>query len=356
MSRIISRFLRRRVMNQILGMTVALAALLQVMELLDVTSDILDRGLGVKGIVHYALLRLPSEIVIALPLGVLLGSMTSFHAMARHHEITAMRSGGIGLQRIYLFLVPVALLLAVVQFTLSQTLVPQTETQLKQWMEETDTGDDDKAPDLQWVSTSGGPLAMERHSADGRKMFKLHIFPLDADGQLQGRIRADSAQWDGAQWILHQGSEITLDNAGAKRSNFTDMSWRSNLRPEDVIRLDLAQPHLSSKMLAAVIGGERVGSEPLSYYQTVFFRSFTEPLGLLVMLLLAVPPARALDRGGGGNQMLIALGLGLGFMLCDGLLAALGTGGRMSPLLASLLAPLVFAAIGLIQLKAYDRT
>jgi lipopolysaccharide export system permease protein len=49
--------------------------------------------------------------------------------------------------------------------------------------------------------------------------------------------------------------------------------------------------------------------------------------------------------------LLLALGLGLAFLLCDGFMAALGTSGRVNAALAALAAPVLFAGIGLIQLR-----
>ena len=71
-----------------------------------------DRNLGIAGILHYAVLRLPGELIVALPLAALLGSMSAFYAMARSREITALRSAGVGLRRMLVFLIPVPIVLA----------------------------------------------------------------------------------------------------------------------------------------------------------------------------------------------------------------------------------------------------
>ena len=92
MTRVLGPYLRKRVAVSIIGLLAALTGLMQLLELLDVTTDVLNRNLGVTGIVHYAVLRLPGEMAVALPLAALLGSMSAFYAMARSREITALRS------------------------------------------------------------------------------------------------------------------------------------------------------------------------------------------------------------------------------------------------------------------------
>lgn len=352
---VLGSYLRRRVGLQILALLALLTALMQVLELLDVTTDILDRGLGLRGLLYYALLRTPAELVLALPLAMLLGSMTALYAMARTREITAIRCAGVNMQRMFLALLPLPMVLALAQFVVSQTLVPVTEARLKVWWDETAPAE--KARDPRWVNTRSGPVSFERSSADGRRLEGLRIYTRGQDGLFASRSLAHVAWWTGGGgWRLEQVEELRLVGDQVQRLREAGRDWATNLRPDDVMRLDVLQPHLSSMMLVDVIVGERVGAQPLSYYQTVLFRSFTAPLGAFIMLLLAVPPASALLRSGaGGAGLLVALALGLGFLLCDGLMSALGTSGRVPAAVAALAAPLLFAAIGMAQLKASDR-
>jgi len=354
MNGVLSRYLRGRLSVQVLGLLVALTALMQVLELLDVTTDVLDRGLGLRGLIYYAMLRTPSEIVVALPLAVLLGTVSAFHAMARQHEITAMRAAGVSLGKLYLWLLPVPLLLAVAHFALSQAVLPHAETELKRWWDATTPVEDIEVKPL-WAHTSTGPVSFEHSAPDGRSLRRLRIYEVADDGHLLARISADGAQWRDGRWQLEAVQEFRFADQKIVRTDQDHRLWNSNLRPDDVTRIELARPQLSSIMLADTIAGSRVGTQPLRYYKTVLYRSFTAPLGAFVMLLLAVPSALALPRGGGGGEMLAGLGLGLGFLLCDGLVAALGSGGQLPPLAAALAAPILFITIGLQRLRARDR-
>lgn len=355
MNGVLARYLRRRVGQQVLALVLVLTALMQLLELLDVTTDVLDRDLGVAGLLRYAMLRTPSEVVVALPLAVLLGAMSAFYAMARNHEIVAMRSAGMSLKRLVVLLLPVPLVLAAVQFVLSDRLVPHAEAALKTWWDASAPAEE--TPDPRWVQTRDGPASFERASADGRQLTGLDIYRSGEDGQFSSRIRAGHARWDGRAWVLSEVEEFSVSGQSLRREHQPQRIWQVNLRPDDVMRLDLMQPHLSSIMLVDVISGERVGAQPLSFYQTVLYRSFTAPLAAFIMLLLAVPTARVLARGaGGGSSLLIALGLGLAYLLCDGIMAAMGTSGRLPAALAVAAAPTLFILIGLVQLQICDRS
>ena len=66
----LSKFVRRTVALRILAAAAILLGVLQILDLLDVTTEILDRGLGVSGVAYYAALRLPRLIEQVAPLSV----------------------------------------------------------------------------------------------------------------------------------------------------------------------------------------------------------------------------------------------------------------------------------------------
>ncbi len=353
MRRVLGPYLRRRVAGQIFGLLLALTGLMQLLELLDVTTEVLDRDLGISGLLHYAFLRLPSQLLLALPLAGLLGSMSAFYAMARSREITALRTAGVGLTRVLLYLLPVPVLFALVQFGLSQQLVPRAESSLKAWWDST-VPLESKPPDPQWVRTSNGVVLFERNSADGRLLLDMRIYTRDEQGLLALRTRAERAQWEGNSWQLSGVRDMRVE-PGVAPVQEPLRQWQSNLRPEDVVQLDSAEPHLSSMALADVIGGERVGTRPRSFYETVLLQSYTAPFAVFIMMLLAMPAAIVSERGGGGGRVLLALALGLGFLLVDGIFSAFGTSGRISPAVAATSATLFFAVLGLWQLRSCER-
>lgn len=353
MTGILGSYLRKRVAAQILGLLFALTALIQLFELLEVSTEVLDRGLGFPGVVRYAILRVPAQMEIVLPLAGLLGSMATFHAMARSREITALRSAGIGLGRMTGYLWPVPLMFALLHIALAQKLVPTAEGALKTWWDDAVPLEQREA-DPEWVNTNAGILLFERHSSDGRRLLDVRIFERDAEGQLKLRTRAEEARWQQGSWLLSDAADLTPE-AGVAAPVEAERIWRSNLHPDDVVRLDAAEPHLSSVELAAVLGGERVGTRPLSFYETVLMQSFAAPFTVFIMMLLAIPAALVSERGGGGGRMFIALMLGLGFLLVDGVFSAFGTSGRIGALPAAFTAPLAFAALGLLQLRLCER-
>ena len=350
---VLGSWLRGRVTGQIFGLLLALTGLMQLLELLEISTDPKHK-LGLTGLLHYAMLRIPGVMLLALPLAVLLGSMSAFYAMARSREITALRSAGIGLTRLLVYLLPVPLLFALLQVGLYQWLAPTAEAGLNPLLESTESLEN-RPLDPKWMRTSNGVLLFERHSADGIRLLGVRIYSRDAQGLLTLRTSAKRAEWDGSQWRLSEARDLHVE-PGMAPTRDDWRAWQSNVGPEDVMLLDTSDPHLSSMDLLDVIGGEKVGTRPRSFYQTVFLQSFTAPFSVFIMMLLALPAAIVSERGGGGLRVLLALGLGLGFVLLDGIATAFGKSeAGIPPLLAATVAPLLFAALGFWQLRNCER-
>jgi lipopolysaccharide export system permease protein len=94
---------------RILGAALVLLAVLQILDLLEVTPEIVERGLGFAGILHYAVLRLPRLIDQAAPLAVLSGGIFAFIKLAGESEVVAMRASGVSTYRLLAMALPAAL-------------------------------------------------------------------------------------------------------------------------------------------------------------------------------------------------------------------------------------------------------
>ncbi|MDB5968139.1 MAG: Lipopolysaccharide export system permease protein [Hydrocarboniphaga sp.] len=356
----LASYLRKLLLIQTLGVLIALTALLQLLEMLDVTTDILKRHLGLAGVLHYVGLRTASELVLALPLAMLIGSLFTFYTLARNHELIAIRAAGIRLRSMLGAMVPVALLFAAVQFVVADRIVPVAEARLADWWQATQppdqsNSDDDK--ELSWFRTDDGLVSVEQASRDGQHLQGVTIYRRDAGGGFIGRIRGTKLDWADGHWTLTQMTSMSLLDGGVQRQQEPTALWRSNLRPEDLKRLDTPSLPMSSATLGEVLTGARVGDRPLSYYRTALYHSYAAPFLLMLMLLLALPSTQAVQRGGeGGGSLLIALAAGLGLVLSAGLMASLGQGGRVPPLAAVGLPLVVFAVLGLLWLRHYDRS
>lgn len=339
-------YILKHVGLRIVAATLVLLGVLQILDLLDVTPDIVSRGLGAAGMLHYAVLRLPRLFDQAAPLGVLAGCIFSFMKLAGDSEIVAMRSTGVSTYRILAMTVPAALMVAAIDFTAVEFIAPRTDSALQTWWRSTAPPAPTTAPKPRAFRVGTDLAVAATNDYSGRTLTNVSIYRRDAAGRLVERIKAASATYtrhDG--WRLNAPQFVRFDLAVPQVGQAAAMSWAQSFQPADVQSLFFGDDTISaSSARRALTGGG--AQRPPSYYATRLQRAVATPVASLVMLLLALPVALASFRSSKGAVFVAgSLGAGLLFLVADGLLSALGESGAVSPLLAAWTAPAVFAAL-----------
>lgn len=338
-------YLARLMAVRILSALAVLVGILQILDLLEVTTDILDRKLGAAGVAYYALLRLPRLIEQSAPVAVLAGSLFAFAKLAGDSAVTAMRSTGISAYRITAMAAPAAIVIAVIQLTIGMVVAPATDHMLTEWWRATTPKDPVRVVDP--ITFRVGPeivVALPR-DPDGRSLEKVTIYRRDSAGRLVQRTEAPAAVYQDGGWKLLQPRFETVGAADLAQGEAQEMSWTHGLRPSDVRTLAAGQTTVTpAEARRALAGGLSV--RPRSYYDTQLQRAWAAPVASLVMLLLAAPVALANFRGGGATLMAQCLAAGLLFLVFDGAITALGESGAAPAVLAAWAAPAMFAALG----------
>ncbi|MDB5455486.1 MAG: permease [Caulobacter sp.] len=331
--------------TRILGAAAILLAVLQILDLLEVTTDILDRGLGMGGVIYYAALRFPRLIEQVAPISVLAGGLFAFSQLARENAVIAMRASGVSAYRIVGMAAPAAILVVLIHLGAAQVVAPRTDPMLATWWDATTPAADRKAPQPRAFRVGGDLVTAETASPSGERLNAVKIYRRAADGRLSQLVEASSATHTAAGWRLEapKTARFTVDKA--ELSSASQMIWPLQLRAADVQALfaDNQPPSAASARRALAKGGTE---RPESYYATKLQAAFAGPIAALVMLLLSAPVALANFRSSQGAVLLTGgLAAGLIFLVAQGLLSALGEGGVLSPALAVWSAPAVFAAL-----------
>lgn len=342
----LNRYILRLVTSRIIAAAAVLLGILQILDLMDVTPEILERNLGVLGVAHYALLRLPRLIEQVAPLSVLAGALFAFTQLARDSAVTALRASGMTVYRLTAMAAPAAVLILVVQLLMSQAVAPRTDQALERWWKTT-------APAAQKPKTGPrtfrvGPdvVTARPGDTDGRRLENVQIYRRSIDGRLVQRIKAPAAVYEAGRWTLQTPRFETVGSKGVQDGSAQQMTWPNSLRPRDVRALYSDDPQAAAGSARRALEGG--GSDrSAAFYRMQLQRAWAGPMGALVMLLLAAPVALANFRGGRGATLGVAcLGAGLLFLVIDGLVTALGESGAAPALLAAWAAPAAFAALG----------
>jgi len=341
-------YLSKLFLSRLLASLFGLAAILQLLDLLDRTGAILTRG-GVAAIGLYIALRLPTLLAEMMPLAALLGALLTFMRLAGGLETTAMRAAGLGLWRVLWTLMPACLLVSALQFVLQTEVAPRTERGFADWWAATEPADT-PAPDRVWLRSHGDVAAIDLVSRNGTRLDGLMIVQRMASGALSARLDAHSANYRDGRWTLHDVRIDRPDRDGTEAR--ADLEWPHGPPPANMV--ELARPADSQTLgrLSATLRGHWIGAHGAAYYRTQLQSLIVGLLDPFLMVLLAMPLLLALPRSGVSSlEMMKVLTLGLGMMAAAGLLQALGNAGTLPPVIAAWTATLVFGATGAVRLQ-----
>ena len=331
--------------TRVLGALIVLVSILQVLDLLDVTTDILARKLGVAGVLYYALLRLPSLVAQVAPLAVLAGALFAFTQLARENAVVALRSTGFSAYQLLAAMAPVALAVAVAHLICVQWLGPRADQALAAWWARTTPAAEQTAPGVRSFRVGSDIVTATMGDRGGRRLNAVRIYRRDPRGRLVERLRAQAAVFQGDGWRLAQPTFDTIAPGGVQRGAASEIVWRPGPQPQDVRAIFAGEASLAPGSARRALAGG-VAARPPAFYRTAVQRGWAAPVSAFIMLLLAAPVLLVNFRSGGASTVVTCLGAGLIFMVTDGVFAALAEGGTIPSALGAWGAATIFAALG----------
>ena len=352
MGGVLFRYLSAMLLKRTFATLLVLIGLLQIVDLFDATSQVLERGLGLGGIIKYEFLRMPVMIQQILPVSVLIGALTCFTGLARNSEMAALRATGTTIYRIVALLLPAAALVAVLHFLIADQVSPRAQQAFTTWWNAhppiNATKEELAKTKLKpvWFRTGSFLVYAEGASSDGRRLEKPRIYRRDAGGRMSERVLARDAVFgiDG-RWLLEGAQELDVAPTSVKSALRGQRVWETDLDPADVVSVFWPEEKISAGKALHAITGSRPADKSPAYYATRLQRALAEPLGALVMLLLAAPAALAHQRNNQATLMMFSLAAGLLFLAVDGVLTALGQTNVLPPLLGAWAGPALFTAL-----------
>jgi lipopolysaccharide export system permease protein len=346
MTSIIGRYVGRLLLGRFAILLLGLASLMMLLEFLaDSDQVIASSDHAVRAVGLYMVLRLPGILAELIPVAALLAGLVSFTELARHSELTAIYAGGMSKFRLAGAVLPVALLIGGFQFLIEDQAQPVASRQLRAW----GVGDynpDNEAARQIWLRHGEEILRIGAIDPERAELRDLTIFRRDADGNLIAKIQAARAVAEGDRWMLFDVARSEVASASVETA--ARMPWAGDLDPADLNTLIARPSEMPLIDLLRVLNRPELGSEPLYRYATWLHERLAAPVTTTMLLLLTVALARP-PRGRATQGMLVAIGIGVGFLLWtfDSLVLNFGDLGLLPPVLAAWTPVPVIGAIAL---------
>ncbi|HAY99611.1 MAG TPA: YjgP/YjgQ family permease, partial [Opitutae bacterium] len=169
----------------------------------DTLPDLLDSEAGIRQILFYYSLALPTYLPAILPIAVLVSLLFTMGSLHRNNEIIAMRASGAGLFRISRSLWGAALLLSLLLFYLTASVVPQTVERARTFLDNLEFAAEETEREAREVGLlynlgfdnrkDGRLWFMNRFSERAWLGLGVNVHTRDASGQELSRISAAEA-------------------------------------------------------------------------------------------------------------------------------------------------------------------
>src|SRR5215475_12302758 len=204
LSPVIDRFLGGSFLGPFLVCVAAFSAAYLLGDMFDRFNDLIKYGgLGLLGLEYFAL-KIPLIVTQILPVACLAGVLLGFAILNRSGEVLACQQLGISRLEMAIPVMFVALLIAVFNFVLSETVVPRATRQAK-YLYHVEM----KKRELQsvfsdkriWIRLRSGFASADAYDKKRAELQGVTVYHIAEDYSVKNIVYADSATWNGTQWV-----------------------------------------------------------------------------------------------------------------------------------------------------------
>jgi lipopolysaccharide export system permease protein len=345
-----------------------------------------EKHLTFGDMAEYYAVTLPEILVtVVIPVSFLLALLYALTNHSRYHELTAMRTAGVGLWRLSLPYFGVALFLGLAVLAMNELLVPPSADRAEEIKQRHDPNPASRV----WISklnfhneAEGRAWSIDKYNRATSEMIFAVISFDQPDGSfrcikaergiytnrqwvlsnVEGWIQTNG-QWelsDVEDWLAHTASPTKTNRPAGQKSlavlalslSETPAWIRSELkvralRPEDAAR----KPQLSIREILDYLRlHPRLSKAQRAKLMTQFQCRLAEPFTCLAVVLIALPFGARAGRHNVFAGVASSLFICFGYFILQRIAMGLGVAGTLSPYLAAWLPNLLLGLTGLVLL------
>ncbi len=360
---ILFRYLAKEIAVATAFLLLALLALFALFDLIRELGELGKGGYGLKAALLYVTLSQPAHVVVIFPVAALLGTLYAISRLSTQSELTVMRASGLSLGRLAMLAAFIGAIFSVIIFAFGEFIAPAAETLAKKTrLSATTSVVASKFRSGFWVKDERSFINIQNVTSD-TELIKLRIFEFDQSFRLQSiRVAASAKYAENNRWTLSDVELTTFEggtqNSRARIVKSATLDWASAITPNLLSVLKVKPEEMSIGNLSAFIDHLRDNKQNSTRYEVALWSKVFQPIGVIIMMLLAIPFAIQSTRAGGVGAMLV-LGtmVGIGAYFLNQLLGHLTVLNDWSPIVIAaspLLAFFLIAAVLLIR-KEYPK-
>jgi LPS export ABC transporter permease LptG/LPS export ABC transporter permease LptF len=365
---ILDDYVLRSFVGYLLLILSSLLVLFLIFTYFELLSDIVRKKIPFLTQLEYLVNFVPSVLYLITPLAVLLTVLVMFGLMQKTNEITAMKATGVSIYRTVVPILVIAAALAGGLFLLDQWYLPYANKRVETLRNQIKgkPAQTYLRPDRKWIfgeskKKANGDQAnrkiyyYEAFDPDRNVFGSVSAFELDPHSfQMVKRVYAARARWaeqlqkwtfeNGWQrtWATSPAGDIQEDLRKFDVSTFAELNEPPNYFKKEVLQSE----EMNYEELRRYINDLQTAGFDVVRLRVQLQKKIAYPLITLVMAILAVPFALSGGRRGALSGVVVALVIGVGYFLTQGLFEAMGNVSQLPPLIAAWSPDLIFGLAG----------
>ena len=321
--------------------------------LFDIADLIIEKGVSLWVVSKLFFYKLPSVVILTLPMSCLLSTLLSFGRLSANSELIALKASGVAFQRILRPVIIAAFAIGALALIFNETVVPLAN----------------RAADniMRYEVAQKKPSFLKeriflRDESGGRLNRVIYISVLKPrmgtmreilvqefeKGHLRRITTADDGIWENGQWTLHNGEVFDVEQNGTVKSlyRFKNQNISLNLNPSEVAKASRNPQDMGIFDLAEHIKLLRIQGANTLPLRVMYHLRLAVPWATVVLALvgsaLGVRPQRTGPGIGFGLSIVIVFAYYVVMSMCR----ALGQAGTLLPVIAAWLPNVAFLVFG----------
>ncbi|MFQ5829262.1 MAG: LPS export ABC transporter permease LptF [Candidatus Methylomirabilia bacterium] len=351
-SRIIDRYLVRQYLIYFgYGLGVG-AVLVVVVELLQTLDQFLRMKPPLHFILEYLAYKVPEGLYQGFPIVTLVATIFLFLALARHHELTALKAAGVSVYRITLPILLLGLGMSVGSLAFQEAVLPGLNARADEVKRIKIRGELprhlQRRTQLWYRGSDTRFFRIDLLDPVGQVMDDATLLELTPEYHVRTRLDARQARWTRQGWEFRNGVFREF-GAGDQLEEipFTRIALDVPETLDEFTKIHRSPARMSFLELRTYLEKLRESGHRVGKYMVKLYSKLSFPLVHVIIPLVAIPFALAASGGGRVIGISLAIMLTVGYWLVDSLALSFAKADMLPPFLAAWTANVVFAGLGI---------
>lgn len=300
-----------------------------------------------------------------LPMSLLLGFLFSYGNLSHHNEITAIKAGGINLNRIFLPIILLSLLVSGLALIANEKILPivyrKSEIVYKLKVNGAPMKKQDVFSNINYLGKNNSKFLIKSFNAIENKMYKINIDTF-SDIYLKKQIYAKYATWKhDTIWEFEDGIIRTFDTTNPTTQDvlteefFIKKEIDIEEKPDTFAIEEIKPEQLTIKQLKKNIIKLKSNSIPVHRELTAMYHKIAFPFANTIVILIGIAFASASLKNNKVVSFAVSLVVSFMYWGITSVFISIGSNGVINPLFAAWATNLLFLILSVIFMTRMRR-